>query len=74
MVVCFTGIFLNGIRDPTTKVWQRDVTISNAGKHLLKFCVKYHAINYIYPFSENARVVGWIHSMIEQHRTNPQSN
>ena len=70
MVMCFADLFFNLIGDPTTKVRKRDVTVANSGKHLLKFCVKYHAGKYRYYFSDHERLVGRIKSIIERHRKN----
>ena len=74
MVVCFADLFCNLIGDPTTKVRKRDVTVANSGKHLLKFCVKYHAGKYRYYFSDHERLVGRIKSIIERHRKKSQAN
>jgi len=47
MAMCFPENFLNGDGDPTNTVRQRDVTLANIGKHLMKYCVKYHLGEYV---------------------------
>ena len=74
MVMCFPELFLDGKGDPTTKVRFRDVKVADAAKHLVKFCVKNHLGDWVYPFAVHERVAGWLESMITRHRTVSQAN
>ena len=49
------------------------ITVGNAAKHLIKFCVEFDG-KFIYPFAEHGRFGGWIQSRIERHRTLSQAN
>ena len=74
MVMCFPELFMDGKGDPTNKVRLRDVTIPNAAKHLIKFCVKNNVGEWVYPFATHERVAGWLESMIIRKRIMSQAN
>ena len=57
-------MLLEGKGDPITKVILRGVTIPNAAKHLIKFCVINTVGICVYPFAGHYIVYGWIDSMI----------
>ena len=51
-------MFLDGKVDPTRKVRLCDVTIPNAEKHLIKFCVINIVGVWVHPFDSNERLAG----------------
>ena len=71
--MAFPDLFLDGKGDPTTVSRMKEVTLAEAGKHLIKFAVQIDG-EYVYPFATNNRFCGWIQDMIERHRTIKQAN
>ena len=70
-IMWFPEIFY-GVNDISITLWQRGVTMSNTGKHLIKYAVKYDK-KWIYPFVEHKIFAAWIQDIIEHHKTRSQS-
>ena len=73
----FPTLFPYGVGDPTLRDRIEDVSMTDAMKHLLKYCVALKNDDssfkeWHYPFAEDDRFVHWAQNTVERHRAQTQ--